>query len=141
LPPSGDQSVAQAISFHVASFQAACQLIGLEPVPSGHTVVGALVGRVSSAGGCAPAQTRRPLSLRRSWTRSPVRHGLSRRAGLVIETATFPKGNTQTYTHVRMRQKVRQKIAQSRSPASERRTTDLSIRDEVPVNATICRVR
>ena len=44
-------------------------------------------GRVSSA---APAQTRRPLSLRRWGTRSPVRHGLSRRAGLVIETATFP---------------------------------------------------
>ena len=34
-----------------------------------------------------------------------------------------------------MRQKVRQKIGQNRSRASERRTTDLSIRDEVPVNA------
>ena len=34
-----------------------------------------------------------------------------------------------------VRQKVRQKIAQNRSRASERRTTDLSIRDEVPVNA------
>jgi hypothetical protein len=89
VPPSGDQSVAQAISLHVASFQADCQLIGLEPVPSGQAVVGALVGRVSSAGGGAPAQTRRPLSLRRSWTRSSVRHGLSRPAGLVIETITF----------------------------------------------------
>jgi hypothetical protein len=39
-------------------------------------------------------------------------------------------------THLsRMRQKVRQKIAQNRSRASGRRTPDLSSRNEVPVNA------
>jgi len=86
----GHQSVAQAISLHVASFQADCQLIGLEPVPSGQAVVGALVGAFRAPEEACPLKFRRPLSLGRSWTRSPVRHSLSRPAGLVIETATFP---------------------------------------------------
>ncbi len=42
---SGQQSPTQALSFHVASFQAACQLMGLEPVPSEQAVAAALIPR------------------------------------------------------------------------------------------------
>ena len=43
--PSGDQSVAQAVSLAVASFIHACRFAGLEPVPSEQVVLGALVER------------------------------------------------------------------------------------------------